>query len=192
MKTVLPCLPALLLVACGTVKDESPQATAPAQAQEAPVADQHPAGTRFHPVKGLSHQIIGNREVMTASVNGREITATLTWRPYRADLDDEVTTWHGDMTRPPPRFVVDSLTLTVDESTLPIPRPRIRSLCSQWEPKIPKLLLFTSGNTLGLTVDVGDGATSWTSSYRLQPVPLRLLSHQVEDGPTFHNFSVDY
>ena len=130
MKTLLPCLPALLLVACGPVKDESPQATAPAQAQEAPVADQHPAGTRFHPVKGLSHQIIGNREVMTASVNGREITATLTWRPYRADLDGEVATWYGDMTRPPPRVVVDSRTLTVEATARTIPRSRIRSLCS--------------------------------------------------------------
>ena len=195
MKTVLPCLPALLLVACGTIKDESPQATTPVQAQEAPVADQHPSGTRFHPVKDLSHQITGNREIMTASVNGREIAATLTWRPYRADLDDQVATWHGDMTRPPPRFVVDSLTLTVDGSTLPIPRSRTRSLCSQRDtltPQFPKLLLFTSGNNLGLTVDVGDGAESWTSSYLLHPAPLRLLSHQVEDGPTFHNFSVEY
>ena len=192
MKTLLPCLPALLLVACGPVKDESPQATTPAQAQEAPVADQHPSGTRFHPIKGLSHQITGNREIMTASVNGREIAATLTWRPYRADLDGEVATWYGDMTRPPPRFVVDSLTLTVDGSTLPIPRPRTRSLCSQWEPKIPSLLLFTCGNTLGLTVDVGDGAESWASSYLVHPSPPRLLSHQVEDAGTFDNFSVDY
>ena len=197
MKTVLPCLPALLLVlvACGTVKDENPQATAPAQAQEAPVADQHPAGTRFHPVKGLSNKITGPREVIKASVNGREVTATLTWRPYRADLDHQVATWHGDMTRPPPRFVVDSLTLTVDGSTLPIPRSRTRSLCSQRDtltPQFPKLLLFTSGNNLGLTVDVGDGAASWTSSYLLNPATLSLLSHQVEDGPAFHNFSVAY
>ena len=195
MKTLLPCLPALLLVACGPVKDQKEQPPAPDRERQAPVADQHPAGTRFHPVKGLSHQIIGNREVMTASVNGREITATLTWRPYRADLDGEVATWYGDMTRPPPRFVVDSLTLSVDATALSIPRSRIRSLCSQratLQPQFPKLLLFTSGSYLGLTVDVGDGASSWTSTYRLQPVPLRLLSHQIEDAGAFHNFSVDY
>ena len=132
---------------------------------------------------------------MTASVNGWEITATLTWRPYRADLDGEVATWYGDMTRPPPRFVVDSLTLSVDATALSIPRSRIRSLCSQratLQPQFPKLLLFTSGSYLGLTVDVGDGASSWTSSYLVHPSPPRLLSHQVEDAGTFHNFSVDY
>ena len=183
MKTLLPCLPALLLVACGPVKDQKEQPPAPDRERKAPVANQHPVGTRFHPVKGLSHQIMGNREVMTASVNGREITATLTWRPYRADLDGEVATWYGDMTRPPPRFVVDSLTLSVDATALSIPRSRIRSLCSQratLQPQFPKLLLFTSGSYLGLTVDVGDGASSWTSSYLVHPSPPRLLSHQVE------------
>ena len=192
MKKLLPCLTCLLLVACGTVKDGNPQPPATDQAHKAPVTDKHPAGIRFHPVKGLSNEITGNREVMKASVNGREIVATLTWRPYRADLDGQVATWYGDMTRPPPRFVVDSLALTVDGTTLPIPQSRTRSLCSQWEPKIPKLLLFTSGSNLGLTVDVGDGAESWTSSYLLVPAPLSILSHQVEDGPTFHNFSVEY
>ena len=195
MKTLLPCLPALLLVACGPVKDQKEQPPAPDRERKAPVANQHPVGTRFHPVKGLSHQIIGNREVMTASVNGREITATLTWRPYRADLDGEVATWYGDMTRPPPRFVVDSLTLSVDATALSIPRSRIRSLCSQratLQPQFPKLLLFTSGSYLGLTVDVGDGASSWTSSYLVHPSPPRLLSHQVELADHFHNFSVDY
>ena len=192
MKTLLSCLPALLLVGCGTVKDGNPQAPAIGQAHKAPVADQHPAGTRFHPLKGLSHKIPGPREVIKASVNGREIIAVLTWRPYRADLDGKIATWHGDMTRPPPRFVVDSLALTVDGSTLPIPRSRTRSLCSQWKPELPSLKLFTSGNNLGLAVDVGDGAASWTSSYLLNPATLSLLSHQVEDGPAFHNFSVEY
>ena len=192
MKTLLSCLPALLLVACGTVKDGNPQAPATGQAHKAPVADQHPAGTRLHPLKGLSHTITGPRELIKASVNGREIIAVLTWRPYRADLDGKIATWHGDMTRPPPRFVVDSLTLTVDGNTLPIPRSRTRSLCSQWKPELPSLKLFTSGNNLGLAVDVGDGATSWTSSYLLNPATLSLLSHQVEDGPAFHNFSVAY
>ena len=195
MKTLLPCLPALLLVACGPVKDQKEQPPAPDRERQAPVADQHPAGTRFHPVKGLSHQIMGNREVMTASVNGREITATLTWRPYRADLDGEVATWYGDMTRPPPRFVVDSLTLSVDATALSIPRSRIRSLCSQratLQPQFPTLLLFTSGSYLGLTVDVGDGASSWTGSYLVDPSPPRLLSHQIEDAGAFHNVSVDY
>ena len=195
MKTLLPCLPALLLVACGPVKDQKEQPPAPDRERQAPVADQHPAGTRFHPVKGLSHQIMGNREVMTASVNGREITATLTWRPYRADLDGEVATRYGDMTRPPPRFVVDALTLSVAATARSLPPSRIRSLCSQratHQPQFPKLLLFTSGNYLGLTVDVGDGASSWTSSYLVHPSPPRLLTHQVEDAGTFHNFSVDY
>ena len=195
MKTLLPCLPALLLVACGPVKDQKEQPLAPDRERKAPVANQHPVGTRFHPVKGLSHQIIGNREVMTASVNGREITATLTWRPYRADLDGEVATWYGDMTRPPPRFVVDSLTLSVDATALSMPRSRIRSLCSQratLQPQFPTLLLFTSGSYLGLTVDVGDGASSWTGSYLVDPSPPRLLSHQIEDAGAFHNFSVDY
>ncbi len=156
------------------------------------MADMHPVGTRFHSVKGLSNKITGPREVVKASINGREIIATLTWRPYRADLDGQVATWHGDMNRPPPRFVVDSLTLTVDETTLSIPGSRTRSLCSQWKPELPSLKLFTSGNNLGLAVDVGDGATSWTSSYVVNPSPLGLLSHQIEDGPTFHNFSVEY
>jgi hypothetical protein len=39
---------------------------------------------------------------------------------------------------------------------------------------------------------VGDGAESWTASYLLDPATLTLLSHQVEDGPTFDNFSVEY
>ncbi len=74
----------------------------------------------------------------------------------------------------------------------PLPQSRTRSLCSQWKPELPSLKLFTSGNNLGLAVDVGDGATSWTSSYVVNPSPHGLLSHQVEDGPTFHNFSVEY
>ena len=192
VKILLPYLPALLLVACSTVKDERPQPPATAQAHKAPVADKHPAGIRFHPVKGLSNKITGPREVMKASVNGQEIVAVLTWRPYHADLDGKVATWYGDMTRPPPRFVVDSLALTVDGTTLPIPQSRTRSLCSQWKPELPSLKLFTSGNNLGLAVDVGDGATSWTSSYVVNPATLSLLSHQVEQGPAFHNFSVEY
>jgi len=96
------------------------------------------------------------------------------------------------MTRPPPRFVVDSLTVTVDGSTLPIPRSRTRSLCSQWKPELPSLNLFTSGNNLGVAIDVGDGSESWTSSYLLHHAPLRLLSHQVDDAGAFHNFSVEY
>lgn len=78
---------------------------------------------------------------------------------------------------------------------LPIPRSRTRSLCSQratLEPQFPKLALFTAGSNLGLTVGVGDGAESWTASYLLDPATLTLLSHQVEDGPTFDNFSVEY
>ncbi len=191
----------LLLAACGTVKDERPEPTAPDQGRKAPtaptapVADKHPAGIRFHPVKGLSNKITGHREVMKASVNGREIVAVLAWRPYRADLDGNVEVWYGDMTRPPPRFVVASLALTVDGTTLTIPKSRTRSLCSQratLEPQFPKLRLFTSGTNLGLTVDVGDGAEGWTSSYVVNPATLTLLSHQVEDGPTFDNFSVEY
>ncbi|HAT19676.1 MAG TPA: hypothetical protein DCS85_05925, partial [Verrucomicrobiales bacterium] len=195
VRNILTCLTCLLLVACGTVKDENPQPAAPDQAQKAPVAAKHPAGIRFHPVKGLSNKITGNREVMKASVNGREIVAVLAWRPYRADLDGKVATWYGDMTRPPPRFVVESLALTVDGTTLTLPKSRTRSLCSQratLEPQFPKLALFTSGSNLGLTVGVGDGAESWTSSYLLDPAPLSILSHQVEDGPTFDNFSVEY
>ena len=170
-------------------------AAAPDQAHKAPVADKHPAGIRFHPVKGLSNKITGPREVMKASVNGREIVAILAWRPYRADLDGKVETWFGDMTRPPPRFVVESLALTVDGTTLTIPKSRTRPLCSQratLEPQFPKLELFTSGSNLGLTVGVGDGAESWTASYLIDPATLTLLSHQVEDGPTFDNFSVEY
>ena len=195
MKILLPYLPALLLVACSTVKDGNPQPPATAQAHKAPVTDKHPAGIRFHPVKGLSNKITGPREVIKASVNGQEIVAVLTWRPYHADLDGKVATWYGDMTRPPPRFVVDSLALTVSGTTLPIPQSRTRSLCSQratLEPQFPKLRLFTSGSNLGLTVDVGDGAEGWTSSYVVNPATLTLLSHQVEDGPTFDNFSVEY
>ena len=74
MRNILTCLTCLLLAACGTVKREAPEPAAPDQAHKAPVADKHPAGIRFHPVKGLSNKITGPREVMKASVKaGRSL-----------------------------------------------------------------------------------------------------------------------
>lgn len=192
MIRALPALPLFLLAACAPVEQEGQINSAADSQRKIRVASKHPGNTRFRPVQDVSRRVTGDREVLKAAVNGRNLVAVLSWRPYHADLDGQVKTWYGDMGEPPPRFVVDSLRLTVDQRTVRIPWARTRSLCSQWKPKLPSLSLLTSGSNLGLTVSVGDGAESWTSSYLINPTSLRLLSHQVEDGPTFDNYSVDY
>ena len=192
MIRTFPVLLTLLLVSCAPVEPEGQVKSSADSVRKSRVASKHPGNTRFRPVPQLSRRVTGDREVLKASVDGRNVVAVLSWRPYHADLDGQVKKWYGDMGEPPPRFVVDSLRLTVDQRTLRIPWTRTRSLCSQWKPKLPSMSLLTSGSNLGLTVSVGDGAEGWTSSYLINPASLRLLSHQVEDGPTFDNYSVDY
>ncbi len=190
IKTFL-VLPSLLLASCAQVETEGQKSSAVDSLRTSRVANKHPGNTRFRPVRQLSRRVNGDREILKASVDGRKLVAVLSWRPYHADLDGQVPKWFGDMNRRPPRFVVDSLTLTVDGKAFRIPWSRTRVLCSQWSPKKACLLLYTSGKNVGLTVDVGDGSEAWTSSYLIDPATLRLLSHEVEDCAAFHNYSVE-
>jgi len=129
----------------------------------------------------------GSREVLKATVNGREVMAALSWRNYNAKLDGAVRKWYGDMASPPPKYVVESLTISIDGRGLVIPKSKVRYLASQWMNDSTSLGLNQRGSQLRLLVDVGDGAEGWTATYVIDPSTLTLVSHAVEDGPTVHN-----
>ena len=130
---------------------------------------------------------LGRHEVMKCKVDGRELVAVLRWRNYNAKLDGAVKKWYGDMATPPPKFVVESLSVSIDGRGLVIPKSKVRYLASQWMNTQTSLGLNQRGKQLRVLVDVGDGAEAWTASYVINPSSLTLISHTVKDGPTVHN-----
>ena len=138
-------------------------------------------------VSKVTNKVTGKREVMKTTVNGREIVAVLRWRDYSAKLDAGVGKWYGDMASPPPKYVVESLMVSMDGRGMLIPKSKVRYLASQWMNESSSLGLNQRGNQLRLLVDVGDGAEGWTATYVIAPSTLTLVSHAVEDGPTVHN-----
>jgi len=138
-------------------------------------------------VTGVTSTVNGMREVMKVKVDGRDVVAVLQWRSYNAAVDGAVTRWYGDMGSPPPKFVVDSLLISIDGRGVIVPNTKTRYLCSQWMNGLAHLGLYLKGKDLCIYLDVGDGAEAWSASYILNPATAALLSHNVQDGPSFHN-----
>ena len=177
-KTFFSALPALILVtvACDPNAGKPVTPTPPAG-----------GGGVKQAVTGVSNQVQGMREVMKAKVGERNVIAVLIWRPYDAAKDSSVGKWYGDMASPPPKYVADSLIVSIDGKGVVIPRSNYRYLASQWMNDSKSLGIYSQGKNLGVYVDVGDGAEGWTASYVINAATGSLVSHQVQDGPEFHN-----
>ncbi|MFK7911812.1 MAG: hypothetical protein AB8F34_14600 [Akkermansiaceae bacterium] len=150
-----------------------------------PIAEQAPVAMKA--VAGVNSTLSGPREIMRAKVDGKEVMAVLTWRPYDAAKDASVSKWYGDMGTPPPKFVVDSLIISIDGRGTIVPRSKYGYLSSQWQNAAKHLGLVTQGKNLCVYVNVGDGAEAWTASYVINPSTGSLVSHQIQAGAEFHN-----
>ncbi len=142
-------------------------------------------------VPGVTNMVTGKREVMKAKVDDREVVAMLVWRDYSAALDAAVTKWYGDMGSPPPKFVVESIMISIDGKGLIIPQSKSHYLASQWMNDVSHLGLNQRAKQLRVLVDVGDGGESWTATYVIDPATLTLVSHAVGDGPAVHHEIVE-
>lgn len=138
-------------------------------------------------ISGVTTTVTGKREVMKATVGDKEVVAMLTWRDYSKKRDGAVTKWYGDMASPPPKFVVESLIISIDGRGAIVPQSKSRYLASQWMNGTKHLGLVRKDKNLCVFVNVGDGAEGWTASYVVNPSTGALISHEVEDGPEFHN-----
>lgn len=178
-KTLISTLPALLLLSASCDPNAAKKSTKPVgeQAAAAPMKS----------VAGVDSTLSGPREVMKAKTDGHEVIAVLTWREYDAAKDGSVTKWYGDMGTPPPKFVVESLMISVDGRGTMVPNSKTAYLGSQWANAAKRLGLVSQGKNLCVYVNVGDGAEAWTASYVVNPATGSLVSHQVQDGAEFHN-----
>lgn len=138
-------------------------------------------------VRGVTSTVIGMREVLKAKVGEKDVVAVLQWREYSAKRDSSVGKWYGDMGTPPPKFVCDSLMVSIDGRGLVIPSSKTRYLASQWMNGTKSLGLLKQGSNLTLFVNLGDGAESWVASYTVNPNAGALVDHGIHDGPEFHN-----
>lgn len=153
----------------------------------APKPDTAPLTASMKGITKVSHTVEGMLEVMKLEADGKEIIVALEWRKYSNITDIEVPKWYGDMGRPPAKYVVKSLTVSVDGKGVSIPEANYRYLASQWMNGVEHLGVYNSGKNLNIYVNVGDGAEGWTSSYVISPATGTLVSHKVYDGPAFHN-----
>ena len=48
-------------------------------------------------VPGVTNSVTGEREVMKASVGGKDVVAVLSWRDYSAKRDGAVTKWYVNL-----------------------------------------------------------------------------------------------
>jgi len=111
----------------------------------------------------------------------------LSWRDYSAKLDAAVPKWYGDMASPPPKFVAQSLMISIDGKGMSVHQSKTRYLASQWMNESKSLGLVMKGSNLCVFVNVGDGAESWTATYVVNPSTGALVFHAVEDRSEFHN-----
>lgn len=138
-------------------------------------------------VTGVTTTVTGKREVMKATVDGKDVVAVLSWRDYSEKLDGAVTKWYGDMASPPPKFVAESLLISIDGKGMIVPQSKTRYLASQWMNESKSLGLVMKNKNLCVFVNVGDGAEGWTATYVVSSSTGTLVSHVVEDGAAFHN-----
>lgn len=145
------------------------------------------AAESWKAVSGVTTTVNGKREVMKATVDDQEVVAMLTWRDYSEKLDGAVTKWYGDMGSPPPKFVAESLMISIDGKGTIVPQSKIRYLASQWMNESESLGLVMKGENLCVFVNLGDGGEAWVAAYVVNPSTGELVSHELEDGPAFHN-----
>lgn len=177
-KPLLIALPALFLlsVSCDPTAGKK---------SNKPVSGQEPVPMKA--VAEVNNSLSGSREIMRAKVGGKDLMAVLTWRAYDPAKDAGVMKWYGDMGSPPPKYVVDSLIISVDGRGTMIPASKIGYLCSQWPNTASSLGLATQGNNFCVYVNLGDGAEAWVASYIVSSSTGALISHKVHDGPEFHH-----
>jgi len=121
------------------------------------------------------------------TAGGHVVEATMVWRPYRAATDGSVASWYGDMGRPPPIYVVQQLTISVNGNPVSIPPSAYRSYCTQWEPLGEGIEFFKRGSTYRLLLSLGDGAEAWAGYFDFVPGSPVLKAQGTKDGPELMN-----
>ncbi|SHK09651.1 hypothetical protein SAMN02745181_3250 [Rubritalea squalenifaciens DSM 18772] len=125
---------------------------------------------------------------VTYQIYDHKATASLSWRKYDATKDANIKEWVGDMGTPPPAYVLDKLTLSVDGASIAVPKSKYQFICSQWKPNGAGNTHFIQRDGLGcLLVTVGDGGEAYSVVYVFDPVKKTLVYHSVEDGPSVDN-----
>lgn len=155
--------------------------------QNAPTPPAVSGGDVIKNITEVSHIKNGMSEVKKITVDGKAVIISMQWRAYSLAQDAAVTTWYGDMSRPPAKYVVNSFTVSVDGKNVNIPQSKYRYLASQWMNEIKKIGVFKQGKDLNVYVDLGDGSEAWTASYVINPAGAVLVFHEVHDGVDFHN-----
>ena len=64
-------------------------------------------------------------------------------------------------------------------------QPEVHCLAAQ--PQVFLLGIQGCGDARWPRFRLGDGGEAWTASYVINPATGALVSHQVHDGPAFHN-----
>ena len=170
----------MILICCGLMLSACSPSSGPESALSQSATSNTQITTRNHTVNGM-------HEVMKLEVNGKEVVALLEWRNYSNATDANVSVWYGDMRRPPAKYVVKKLAISVEGKEVNIPASHYRYLASQWMNDVKSLGAYKSGEDLNIYVDVGDGSEGWTASYIIHLDTGALVSHKMYEGPEFHN-----
>lgn len=177
MKYFIPSMLCVLLAACGSNKTGG-GGSSNGGTESAPM---------IKAIEGVTNQVSGMREIAKAKVGEKEVVAVLQWRNYDAARDASVTKWYGDMGRPPAKYVVKSLMVSVDGRGLIIPQSKTRYLASQWMNESKSLNLQMSGKNILVEVMLGDGSEGWVATYVVNPTTMSLVSHEVADAEEYIN-----
>lgn len=167
----------VLLAGCAPSTGERPNGGAAGDPSKAEV---------WHDVFGAVNIVDDMREVMKVKVGEREVVAVLQWRHFNAQRDALQREWYGDMGAPPPRYVAESLLVSVNGRGLMLPSSKTGYLCSQWMNDNPRMGLYLRGTDLCVYVDVGDGSNAYSASYIINPDTGTLVAHRVENRKAFH------
>lgn len=145
----------------------------------------------WHDAKQISRVDEGKTGSITYQIYDHKATAELSWRKYDAARDGQIKEWYGDMTTPPPAYVLDKLTLSVDGTPIPIPESKYRYMASQWKQNASGNTHFIMRDGLGcLLVTVGDGGEAYSATYVFDPVKKTLVHHSIEDAPSVDNMII--
>ena len=126
----------------------------------------------------------GINEKAEAKLANHNFKAVLNWRKYSPTKDINIKTWYGDQAFPPPKYVVDSLKIWIDERPVEINTNQYHYLCSQWKPEADLRLMefHQRGSRVRLAISLGDGGESWSGIYEIDPKTAILLRHSMDDG----------
>jgi len=172
IKLLVVSVVAMCLASCATTNQNSSRSSVSSEALT---------------ITPISHTKGDMSEVLNFKASGKTVIATLQWRPYSAALDSSVTKWYGDMGRPPAKYVVKSLTVTIDGKLVNIPASKYRNLASQWMTDYESMGVTRRGRNIDIYIGVGDGSESWISSYVIRLSDGWVVAHEVIDGPSYSN-----